>query len=247
MGVVATVSAPAFAVPFDPLNDRPIAIGVAPSSEATLQSILDDAFSYAGPAGTVDAISDQNPTGMWQHAALPGTGPFTTAPAMLVEYAGNAASNTFGIFSGTDSDALTSATIFTGAASSGSAALLYWTDQHTLNILCSPGVCGAGTYNIDAGRFGFFLGGVDGNMYTVDDLNPGGRAYALAYEDPTAPTTFVLAFEDLAHGDFDYNDMVVRVESIKPIPEPGTLLLMGAGLLGLALWDRRRGKSRGNA
>ncbi|OVE79999.1 hypothetical protein BVY02_01680 [bacterium J17] len=43
-------------------------------------------------------------------------------------------------------------------------------------------------------------------------------------------------------GDFDYNDMVVVVRAT-PVPEPGTMLLMSLGLLGLG---RRRQKDKCN-
>mgnify|MGYP003565358927 CR=1 FL=1 len=45
---------------------------------------------------------------------------------------------------------------------------------------------------------------------------------------------YILAWEDLlGGGDKDYEDFVVMIESVDPIPEPGTLLLIGLGLVAL--------------
>ena len=50
----------------------------------------------------------------------------------------------------------------------------------------------------------------------------------------------MLGWEDVAYGDNDFDDMVVMVESVRPVPEPTTLGLMGLGLLSLGLLARRK-------
>lgn len=46
---------------------------------------------------------------------------------------------------------------------------------------------------------------------------------------------YIFAWEDLPinGADGDYNDMIVLVESIRPVPEPATLSFLGIGLLSL--------------
>ena len=54
-------------------------------------------------------------------------------------------------------------------------------------------------------------------------------------------TSKVYGFDDRAlTGDRDYNDVVFRVDAVTVAPEPGTLLLVGGGLLGLGGVTLRR-------
>lgn len=79
------------------------------------------------------------------------------------------------------------------------------------------------------------------------DLTAGDLGASLAVMTAIAPIsewTFV-GLEDLLasqHSDFDYNDLIVGVFGIaNPIPEPASMALVGAGLLGLGI-IRRRGR-----
>ncbi len=57
---------------------------------------------------------------------------------------------------------------------------------------------------------------------------------------------FILAWEDLPGlGDMDYNDLVVEVRGAAPAtPEPGTLLLIGLGLVGMRAAARRQNRRK---
>lgn len=120
-----------------------------------------------------------------------------------------------------------------------------------------------------SGAFGFYLDTPANNgtrFYSQAALNTDAAAdgttdHMVAFAgdgtnslDPTdtghyslfAPGEFVLAWEDLLlpQSDRDYNDMVVEVESISPVPEPGTLALIGGGLLGFGLLQAAKRRRR---
>ncbi len=79
--------------------------------------------------------------------------------------------------------------------------------------------------------FGFLSNGW-GTLFASGSLRVG---LLLAADQRSA----LLVFNDAYLGDVDFDDMVIHV-AITPVPEPETVLMWAAGLVGLGGWLRRR-------
>ena len=246
----------------EPFNARPVPVAVISTDGAhtDVQSVLDRQFPLSG----MNSVADQQSAGMWQAAT--SASPFVF-PVLNFEYAGDAGRNVFGIWSGTETSAIAEVDIFRGRARSGGWATLTWNHVGDLVVQGTEFSVFNGIHSgIDPNRFGFYLRDKHGTAhYTVDQLNPGGVAAALAYNLSGSPL-WMLAFDDGgsagddtndANGDDglsdnDFNDMIVTMAGISPVleiaavplPAAGWQLAAGvAGLFGFAA-QRRFGEEK---
>jgi hypothetical protein len=158
---------------------------------------------------------------------MDGLGSTTHYGTLLLEIAGMKTQNSFGWYVKGDKTARTE--IFNGAAGPSAVSVAF-------------------TPTVD---FGFYFKTGQGNIFFTESyLNIGKDAYTdiankqqfAVFAGPSNTAVgpaYWMGMEDLAipNSDADFNDMVVKVTAV---PEPGTMMLLGSGLIGIAGWGRKK-------
>jgi hypothetical protein len=225
------------------------------SGEPSLQQSFNELFgAAAAPDAVADCLDDgagPRSDGVWHSTGQ-------SSATILLELAGFADFNSFGLY-----DPLNPANrldVFAGRLGPGSTASLTFASiaggtRVTMNIVGSPTPPRSTVFLSEA--FGFMLSTPEGNtFFSQSGLNVDGADHSYAYRGDGSwflrggaqGTQFgvhdaILAYEDLVHGDNDFQDFVVLVRGVEPIPLPAAGWLLLSALAGLARL-RRNGVTR---
>jgi hypothetical protein len=237
-------------------NIRPITI----PSGGTLQPLQD---VFTGIGSTIDVYNDQSSA-----AYFVPTGAGSSSAAYIATVTWGWAGLEFGLYQ--EGNASNQLTVIQSNMNLGTKVTIdfnFQTNTITSYYLNSgvPTLIDTAVFN-PLLPFGFYTTGQYGTWYSEDSVNSTSAAQMLIYEGKGdnvtlpygAPANQQFTLNDLAHwyvacegapnngnypfseGNIDFNDMMVQLESIKPVPVPGALLLLGAGLFRLAAYGRRR-------
>ncbi len=240
-----------------PLNDRPVAIGS--SGEQPLGGLTGIFASIGATTYAADPINTQSAAAIFTNDGSGGS-----VATFIISIAGNQTSNESGLYKYGDTSKLVPIfqNVTAGQAPQAQALVTYFANGSVVVTAGagaeSSSVVKTGTYLNFGNEFGFYIKGPGGTFFTEDDQN-GGNPQALVYQGNDKDTIaingfnsgtftnneFIFAFEDLpwASTDRDFNDLVYLVESISPVPEPTSLILLGSGLACAGLYRRLRRKS----
>ena len=220
---------------------------------ATSASALTTVYDNANPSGEMDLYEIYNAIYGTSFTASSGAGGMDAlqvtengvfslaASAASVYYVARYAAHDqrFGYY--TNPGSPTGDYTVSGGGTSGDFNHLFDIFTNGVLILDNSGPSGT----INSSPFGFYLnspaGGAD-IWFSETGLNWGVQDHFVMYNAVDSngniiANRFLIAWEDLALGDADYNDLVLEI-TFNPIPEPSTMVLILMGIGGVAM--RRR-------
>jgi hypothetical protein len=234
-GVALVASAGAFATPVTLGGESP-----------DLQAVINQLYTNAGTSTTLAPDVNVNQAGESGQFKVEASG--GSVSTMVIEVSAHSTTNSFGIYDVIDPTKVLE--LFSGSDAEGGQKFLSVTNTFLFSV------AGGGSKQFNGSTFGYYLRDGTGptTFYSQVGLN-GGNDQMVAFQGdgdliqlPTrpagnwGPSSYILAWEDLPlpGSDKDYQDFVVYVESITPVPEPGTIALLGLAGLGMSLVRRRK-------